>query len=233
MRDRAPVVVCVHGAGGGGWEWAIWARVLAARGWHVVAPDLLPAAEGLAATTLADYRAQVLAWCTRASSPPVVVGASLGGLLALSVAAQVNARALVLVNPLPPRGSQTDEPTPPIVRWGSARRFASTRRAMPDADDAARLYAFRGWRDESGRVLDEARRGLAVDAPTCPTLVVASDGDSDVPSESSRRLAQELGAHFSLVADASHVGPLLGRSAAGIAESVADWLPLRSREIEV
>ena len=32
MRDRAPVAVCVHGAGGGGWEWAIWSRVLSARG---------------------------------------------------------------------------------------------------------------------------------------------------------------------------------------------------------
>ena len=97
MRDRARVAVCVHGAGGGGWEWTIWARVLAARGWRVVAPDLLPAADGLAATALADYRAQVLAWCAQASPSPLLVGASLGGLLALSIAAQANARALVLV----------------------------------------------------------------------------------------------------------------------------------------
>jgi pimeloyl-ACP methyl ester carboxylesterase len=139
MRERAPVAVCVHGAGGGGWEWAIWARVFAARGWRVVAPDLLPVAEGLAATALADYRAQVLAWCAQASTPPVLIGASLGGLLALSVAAQANESALVLVNPLPPWGLPAGAPAPPIVRWGSARRFASTRRAMPDADDAARL----------------------------------------------------------------------------------------------
>lgn len=229
MRDRAPVAICVHGAGGGGWEWAIWSRVLAARGWRVVAPDLLPAAGGLAATALADYRAQVLAWCAQASPSPLLIGASLGGLLALSVAAQVNARALVLVNPLPPSGLPADPPSVPIVRWRSARRFASTRRAMPDADDAARLFAFRGWRDESGRVLDEARRGLAIETPDCPMLVVASDGDSDVSCASSRRLAQEVGADFRIVADASHVGPLLGRSAAGVVENVADWLHLRLR----
>lgn len=229
MRDRAPVAVCVHGAGGGGWEWAIWARVLSARGWRVVAPDLQPAAGGLAATSFADYRAQVLAWCMRAS-PPVLIGASLGGLLALSVAAQANARALVLVNPLPPWGLPADEPAPPIVRWRSARRFAGTRRAMPDADDAARLHAFRGWRDESGRVLDEARRGLAVEAPACPMLVVASEDDSDVPCASSHRLAQAFRAGFREVAGASHVGPLLGFSAASVAENVADWLHLRLRE---
>jgi len=233
MRDGVPVAVCVHGAGGGGWEWAIWSRVLAARGWHVVAPDLLPAAGGLAATALADYRAQVLAWCAQASPSPLLIGASLGGLLALSVAAQANARALVLVNPLPPSGLPADRPSAPIVRWRGARRFASTRRAMPDADDAARLFAFRGWRDESGRVLDEARRGLAIEAPNCPVLVVASEGDSDVPCASSRRLAQDVGADFRIVADASHVGPLLGRSAAGVAEDVADWRYLRLRGSQV
>lgn len=223
MRDGAPVAVCVHGAGGGGWEWTIWARVLTARGWRVVAPDLVPAAGGLAETTLAGYRAQALAWCRQGASPPLLVGASLGGLIALSVAAQANARALVLVNPLPPRGLPADGPIPSIVRWGSARRFASTRRAMPDADDAARLYAYRGWRDESGRVLDEARRGLAVDALVCPMRIIASEDDSDVPLESSRSLAQHLGADFHIVAGASHVGPLLSRSAAGIAEAAVEW----------
>jgi len=233
MRDRAPVAVCVHGAGGGGWEWAIWARVLSARGWRVVAPDLLPAADGLAATTFDDYRAQVLARCAQAAPLPVLVGASLGGLLALSIATAVDARALVLVNPLPPWGLPADVPTPDVVRWGSARCFAGTRRAMPDADDAARLYAFRGWRDESGSVLDEARRGFAVEAPICPILVIASDLDGDVPPAQSRRLAREFGADFDLVAGASHLGPLLGRSAADVAGNAADWLRLRLRETEV
>lgn len=233
MRDRAPVAVCVHGAGGGGWEWAIWARVLRARGWRVVAPDLMPAAHGLAATSFADYRAQVLTWCAQASPSPVLIGASLGGLLALSVAAQARASALVLVNPLPPWGLPAEEPMPPVVRWGSARRFAGTRRAMLDADDAARLYAFRGWRDESGCVLDEARRGWTVEAPACPVRVVASAGDTDVPPAHGWRLAQELDADFSLVADASHVGLLLGRRAACVAERVAGWLHLRLGAAEV
>jgi len=232
MRDGAPpVAVCVHGAGGGGWEWAIWARVLRAHGWRVAAPDLLPAAGGLAATAFADYRAQVLAWCASSPSPPVLIGASLGGLLALSVAAQVNPRALVLVNPLPPWGLPMDAaPTPAVVRWGSARRWSSTRRALPDADDAARMLAFRGWRDESGRVLDEARRGIEVVPPGCACFVFASDGDTDVPPAQSQRLARELGADFDLLADASHVGPLLGRNAAAVAAAMLkgfDALALR------
>lgn len=63
MRDggRRARVVCVHGAGGGGWEWSIWARGLAVAGFDVLAPDLVPAHGGLAATRLADYREQVRA----------------------------------------------------------------------------------------------------------------------------------------------------------------------------
>ena len=56
MSEPRRAVVFVHGAGGGGWEWDAWARVFAAEGWRVFAPDLQPAAEGLAATRLDDYR---------------------------------------------------------------------------------------------------------------------------------------------------------------------------------
>ena len=220
-------VVCVHGAGGGGWEWAIWACVLGARGFEVFAPDLLPAARGLAATRFEDYRVQVLDWCRGMSQAPVLVGASLGGLLALTIVRDVRAAALVLVNPLQPSGLVESLPSPAVVPWRSRRTLASTRRAMPDADDAARIHAFRRWRDESGAVLDEARAGVAIEAPTCPVLVFASEHDTDVPVESSCLLAATLEADFEQVAGASHVGPLLGRSAARTAERVGEWLQHR------
>ena len=60
--ERAPTIVAVHGAGGGGWEWGIWARVLGVRGFNVLAPDLMPSAGDLARTSFLDYRAQVLDW---------------------------------------------------------------------------------------------------------------------------------------------------------------------------
>jgi pimeloyl-ACP methyl ester carboxylesterase len=212
----------VHGAGGGGWEWGIWARVLGAHGFEVLAPDLIAADVGLAATRLADYRRQVLDWCGAVAPGPVLVGASLGGLLALTVARDAAVRALVLVNPLPPAGIGAVA-RGPIVPWGSRRSLSGTRRAMPDADDAACLYAFRRWRDESGAVLDEACAGVAVEAPACATLVLAGAHDRDVPPESSRRLAHELAADFSRV-EAGHVDPLLGRAAAGVAAHAAAWL---------
>lgn len=223
-RDR-PAVVCVHGAGGGGWEWSIWARVLGAHGFEVLAPDLVAVEAGIAATRLDDYRRQVLDWCGAVAPRPVLVGASLGGLLALMVAREAAAGALVLVNPLPPQGtSAAERASAPVVPWGSRRSLSGTRRAMPDADDAACLYAFRRWRDESGAVLDEACAGRAVEAPACAALVLAGEHDSDITAESSRRLALELGAEFALIAGAGHVDPLLGRVAADAALRATTWL---------
>lgn len=226
----ATTVVCVHGAGAGGWEWGIWARVLVAHGFDVLAPDLAAGAGGLVATRLSDYRAQVRDWCRGLGAPPVLVGASLGGLLAAAAAAEVGAAALVLVNPLPARASAhalPHKPRPALVPWGRERSFARTRRALPDADAAACLYAFRRWRDESGAVLAEATTGVEVAPPRCPVLVVASDADGDVPAAVSRAWAAASEADFHLLAGSSHAGALLGRHAADAALHAAAWLGRR------
>lgn len=223
LERAAPcTVVCVHGAGGGGWEWAIWARVFAARGYGVIAPDLQPAAAGVAATRYGDYLDQVVQWCRGVGAPVALVGASLGGSLALAAAEIVGARALILVNPLVPR-TPRPEPRRAVIPWARERSLGGTRRAMSDADDAACVYAFRRWRDESGAVLDEAEARAATASP-CATLVLAGERDDDVPPPLSRALAIRLGADFERVADAGHLGPLLGRVAADVAERAAGWL---------
>jgi pimeloyl-ACP methyl ester carboxylesterase len=230
MREngvRPATVVCVHGAGGGGWEWGIWARVLAVRGFAVIAPDLMPVAAGIEKTSFGAYLDQVVEWCRGAGEGVVLAGASLGGLLALAAAHAVRPAALVLVNPLPPAGvlaRPLHAPYPSIVPWARERSLASTQRAMPDADDAARLYALRRWRDESGEVLNKAREGVSVETPRCPALLLASELDADVPAAAVRALAIRLSADVRSIPGASHLGPLLGRIAADTAARAADWI---------
>ncbi len=215
----------VHGAGGGGWEWNVWRRVLEARDIACVCLDLEPLAAGLAATAFDDYRSQVHRALDALPGPRALVGASLGGLLAASCAA--SADALVLVNPLPPAPWSAQLPRrewPDVVPWRREARLASTRRALADADDATALFAFRRWRDESGAVLRQAQSGVTVAVPQCPVLLVASELDEDVPAEVTAAVADAWSASLLRLPGSSHVGPLLGRNAAGVAGQVTAWL---------
>lgn len=215
----------VHGAGGGGWEWNVWRGVFEAAGLRVRAPDLEPAPAGLVATRLDDYVRQVRAVLETLPGPRVVVGASLGGLIALACAE--DADALVLVNPLPPAPWSDRLPVrewPDRVSWRANARLDGTRRALPDADAASALYAMRRWRDESGAVLREAARGVEVAAPTCRCLCIASEADEDVPARCTQAVATAFGATLLRLPESSHVGPLLGRDAASVCAHVLDWL---------
>lgn len=215
--------VLVHGAGGGAWEWNLWRGLLAARGMGVSAPDLVPAANGLALTGFDAYETQVAAVLRVAPRPRALVGASLGGLLALRCAGEAD--ALVLVNPLPPVAWNEAIPRrefPDVIPWRRTSRLEGTRRALPDSDDATALFAFRHWRDESGRVLREARHVFA-ERPACPTLFIASADDEDVPSAVTEAVARAWQAECWPV-PGGHVSPLLGRQASALANRVADWL---------
>lgn len=214
----------LHGAGGGGWEWNRWCGIWRARGVAVHAPDLRHAPAGAEATEWEDYRRQVTGWLRALPHPRVLVGASLGGLLALQAAE--GADALVLVNPLPPAPWHRQLPArewPERVRWRSDARLASTRRSMLEADAASALYALRRWRDESGAVLRAAQAGIAVDAPRCPALFIASREDEDVPADAVRGLAARTGGAFVEVAG-GHLAPLLGRDAQRVARLAVEWL---------
>jgi pimeloyl-ACP methyl ester carboxylesterase len=218
----------LHGAGGGGWEWNLWREVLQAAGIGVTAPDLAPCNAGLATTTLADYQRQARAALLALPRPRVLIGASLGGLLAMRCAD--DADALVLVNPLPPlpwAAQLAAREWPPVVPWHRDARLASTRRALPDADDATAWFAFARWRDESGEVLRAAHAGIEVTRPACPVLCIVSREDEDVPPELTQALAAGWRADLLHADTPSHVGPLLGRGAPALAERVAAWLSAR------
>jgi pimeloyl-ACP methyl ester carboxylesterase len=229
-RMEAATVLMIHGAGGGAWAWRVWARVFEAAGWRVRLPELVPAEAGLAHTNLEHYREQLrAAWhaaCSESAAPCVAIGASLGGLLALDLAQ--DAAAAVLINPLPAAPWHARLPArapyPPVVPWGRDASLAGTARALPDADSATWRYAYRRWRDEAGAVLNAVRAGVSLARPACPSLLLASADDDDVPAALSAEYARALGTQYLLLPDASHVGPLLGRQAAHIARLALSWL---------
>lgn len=215
----------IHGAGGGAWEWNRWRGVLEAHAIATRVLELQPAAQGLAATALQDYAAQVRAALQDLQRPRVLVGASLGGLLAAMCASEAD--ALVLANPLPPAPWHQRLPVrswDAVVPWQRNARLHSTRQAMQDADDASALWAFRHWRDESGQALSQAHVGAEVAKPDCPALFVVSRQDEDVPPEIILEWARAWRAdRLETLAD-NHVGPLLGSRSQEIALQTVGWL---------
>ncbi len=222
-------IILVHGAGGGGWEYDLWKPVLLRGGYQIIARNLEPALGGLSKTTLADYVAQVRDWIP-AGETPVLVGASMGGVIALKVAENLRAAAIVLVNSVPPAGvpsaRKSSESYPGVVKWANGP-LSDTRVAMPDSDEAMIQKAWKSWRDESGTVMNELRGRVAVRKPTCPTLVVIGTNDTDVAPETSRSVAQWANADIHQYTNMSHVGPLLGKRAGEVAASVLAWLEVR------
>ncbi len=224
MTTPCSSALLVHGAGGGAWEWKIWLGVLRAHGLDAHAPELHPAPDGLAATFLRDYETQVRKYLLTLASPRVLVGASLGGLIAAMCSG--DADALILINPVPPRPWHLQMPArewSPVVPWHRNSRLAGTRASLCDADDASALFAFRHWRDESGGALRSAWEGVEVAAPACPALFLVSTSDHDVPSAVSLAMASSWNAEVQMLAS-SHAGPLLGERAAEIAGQAVAWL---------
>lgn len=221
-----PTVILVHGAGGGGWEWDRWRPVFEQAGYCVIAKDLMPAKGGLAATRLADYVDQVVAWNPKGARP-VLVGASMGGPIVLEAALRLNARAIVLVNSVPPQGTGRTN-SPPVVRWANGP-LQETIDAMPDSDPATQRWAWKQWRDESGGVMNELGLGRPTAKPEVPVLFVLGAKDADIKLSVGRRWAKEWGAEVREYKGMSHVGPLLGTRATEVARDVLDWLGRAAR----
>jgi pimeloyl-ACP methyl ester carboxylesterase len=228
-------VVLIHGAGGGGWEWDHWKPVFTKAGWQFVAKDLVPAKAGLPATTVEDYAAQVVSWVPANAGPLVLVGASMGGVLSLMAAERLSGKrtisAVVLVNSVPPR--EVERPTltevktyPEIVKWAGGPR-KETADAMPDSDEKTIEFAWKRWRDESGKVMNALRAGIPVPAPKAPALVVIGEKDTDIAPATSRAIASYLKADVHEYAGMSHVGPLLGRRAGEVARATLAWIETR------
>jgi pimeloyl-ACP methyl ester carboxylesterase len=143
----------------------------AAAGYQFIAYDLVAAHGNLAATTFDHYVEQVEAWLP-ADGPLILVGASMGGILAFKVAEAVQPAALVLVNSVLPLGIGAPRAAkiyPPIIEWANGP-LNETAAALFDSAEATIQWARSRWRDESGAVLQEITTGIITGTSTITTV---------------------------------------------------------------
>lgn len=164
------------------------------------------------------------------TGPVVLGGLSMGGYVALSIAARFpeRIRGLLLLN----TRSAADTPETARIREGLAQIIESTGQtdqvvgtmlpkllAPGTAETRPDLYAELGrvMKATSPRAIVGCLRGLAIrpdrtpDLPsiTVPTLVLAGDRDQLIPLEESERMAKALPhGHLSVIQGAGHLAPL-------------------------
>jgi alpha-beta hydrolase superfamily lysophospholipase len=221
-------VLAVHGAGAGGFEFDLWAPVFAARGYQLIAPDLKPNPAGLRFTELGDYLEQIRA-CADEFRPRALIGASLGGLIAATLALELDLPA-VLINAMPPKPFADGLPRkswPEIMLWADRHDLKASRRALGKVDAVTAMWAARRWRDESGLVLNQASAGIDLPGDQLDALHLISELDLDVPAKLSQKFAQAFGMDQMLLRGCTHVEPLLGKAAASHARVALAWLEAR------
>ena len=244
---RAPVL-CLPGLGGGAWVFESLLPLLAARGFPASAisyrghPPLSPLAS-IGRQSLMDFAADASA-AARELDRPIVIGHSLGGLLALMLAEQNLVRAAVLVSPAPPRGISVLSP-PILVRMATylpslllSRPFLPTTahldalvlNRVPLADRAAVRDRFV---PDSGRAAREIALGtfkIPAGAVHTPMLVVGAEHDRFIPVGVSRRIAARYGAPFHMAAGHGHF--LFAEPGwEGEASVMLDWIEALPRSI--
>jgi non-heme chloroperoxidase len=214
-------VVLIHGTNAGPWSMANFALCFEGKGWRCHSPAHRhhdrPAAEqetALVGLGIADYVEDLAALVEALGTPPILVGHSLGGVVAQQIAARGLARGIVLLN-----GS---------VNWGILPSTANERAlgkllmsagpfwegtVLPDFETMARFglnklapemqrTVFDRLGPESGRVIFElffwmfdenATTRIDYDRVSCPVLVVSGDDDLAVSTATARQIAERHG----------------------------------------
>ncbi|MDB5471246.1 MAG: alpha/beta hydrolase fold protein [Caulobacter sp.] len=216
----------VHGAFCGGWIWDDFRGAFEAAGHTVLTPDLPGHTAGTdpAGKSMSDYADHIAAVCASCETPPVLIGHSMGGLVAQLVAAKARLSALVLLAPSAPwgvYGSTMEEGASAVSLYAlgpfwlqaiAPDKTLAHSYSLDRMDKPARDAAFARMVPESGRALWETLNWwldpfmtTQVSAkPGLPVLAMAGGKDVIHPAVTVRQTAQRMGGEAVVFEDMSH-----------------------------
>lgn len=226
---RAPVIM-VHGAFCGGWTFEAFRAPFEAAGHRVLTPDLIghDGATAVSGVSMSDYARQIAGLIKACETPPILIGHSMGGLVAQMAAARVAAKGgavdkLILLAPSAPwgvSGATLEEAVSAVSLYsfgpywlqaiapdyGVVRRYSVDR--LPRAE---RKAIFARMTSESGRALWETLNWwldpfmtTSVRSPGCPVLAIAGGQDVIHPPATVRQTAARLGGRVEVFEEMSH-----------------------------
>lgn len=215
-----PTLVMIHGMFVGSWCWENYRAYFEQRGYRCITPQLRhhgtplsePPEPGLVQTSIQDYVADVEKEIGDLGGKPVIIGHSMGGLIAQILAVRGKAKAVVLISPAVPWG--VCPLTKTVVRsvwlnrqrlhtWGEALRptfegavYSSLHRLPPDEQ----RRVFHRFTYESPRAAAQVglwyfdfKRTTRVDESLvqCPVLTVVGSEDRLTPPSVVRKIHEK------------------------------------------
>jgi pimeloyl-ACP methyl ester carboxylesterase len=222
-----PTVIMVHGAFCGGWAFDGFRAPFEAAGHACLAPDLKGHAPGQspAGASMGDYARDIASLVRAQDEPPVLIGHSMGGLVAQMAAARAPVRALILLAPSPPwgvAGGSLEEAVSAVTLYALGPfwlqsiepDYAMARLYSLDRlDKPARKAVFERMVPESGRALWETLNWwldlfmtTRVDPGKIKAPVLALVGERDLihPAATVRQIAARLGGETRMLPGMSH-----------------------------
>jgi pimeloyl-ACP methyl ester carboxylesterase len=230
-RGRPPVIL-VHGAANSAGVWTYWSEALAADGWPAYAVDLrghgASSQTDLSTVSMTDYLADVRRLAEQLRERPVIIGWSMGGLVAIMAAGAGLARACIGLAPSTPASAVDETVALRAGAFGPAEYGITSddpdqQPAMPDLDREERQIALASLGQESRYARDERKRGVVVRSLGCPLLIVTGTDDTQWPRSAYDGL--HLPAEHLVADGASHWGLVLNRRALSrTIPAVLTWL---------
>lgn len=244
----------IHGMWGGPWYWENYRRAFEAEGYQCLAttlpyhdmdPHSMPDPH-LGTTSLLDYADVLEREVRQLEATPILMGHSMGGLLAQMLGARGLAKALVLLTPASPSGIMAIRPS--VVRsfwstqmtWGFWRK--PMRQTFGEADysmlhlmpEKEKKETYDKFVYESGRAAFEigywffdSRAASMVDESkvTCPVVVVAGTRDRITPASVVRLVARKYKAVSTYKEFENHAHWVVGEPRwQEVAEYIGGWL---------
>ena len=238
-QTRRHPLLFIHGWCGGAWVWDRYLSFFAARGYHCYALNLrgnhgsrpVPDAGKVSFNDhLADVRELV-----DVLDKPIVVGHSVGGLLVLKLAEQIQLPAFVAIVPAPPRGIFSIKTLrvflPYVWTMLRCRPFILSKRTMFSADlnrlsPSEQAFVYERMVPAPGKQgMEIGMLGIPVDAKrtTGPMLIITGTDDKLIPAAVARTIAHRYRADYKEYAGHAHyiIREPGWEAAAG---DIADWL---------
>lgn len=247
-------IVMIHGMWGGSWYWQPYKTYLEAKGYrcitvtlrhHDVRPNDAPHPQ-LGTTSILDYVDDIEKEIRQLDVKPIIMGHSMGGLIAQLLAARGLAKALVLLAPASPAGILAL--TPSVIKsfWSVMKQWRFWQKPMRLRFDEAvyamlhllppeqQQQAYAHFVYESGQAAFEIGYWLLdrqqttrvpTEKVTCPILMLVGQEDRITPLYVQRKIANKYNDLVTYREFSNHAHWLIGEKGwENIVGYAADWM---------